>query len=420
MQEQNNEDTLPTRVQSTDSTQKMNAGETLPVQVKMSAPASIEPPAQSPLDDAETQPVQVPPAKPSRARRWPWFLLGFFLILLFGGIGSYLGYRSAIELRKSSYAEQLVSLATEHFMLGLEAQKNGQYEIARQQFEFVILKDPSFPGAAAKLTEVMIAMASTTTPTTAPTSTLIPMTPTPDLRSQEQIFGAARQYFVASDWDNLMVAIDSLRTVDPGYRSIEVDGMLYVAFRFRGIRKIYQEANLEGGIYDLALSERFAPLDSDADGARTWARHYLNGVSFWGADWARVVNSFEQIYPYFPNLRDSTGMTATERYRYASIEQAKVLEGRGDGCGALEYYNKALAVAPDAGIEQKATEVYLVCYPPTATPAPTETPTATVPVIIVPTELLPLPVDTLAPVETPVQPPVEIPTSTPSAPITNP
>jgi tetratricopeptide (TPR) repeat protein len=209
---------------------------------------------------------------------------------------------------------------------------------------------------------------------------VIPVTPTPDLRGREELFSTARQQFSAQDWDNFMTSVDALRGLDPKYRSIDVDGMLYVAYRFRGMRKIYQEANLEGGIYDLALAERYAPLDADAKGARNWARLYLNGVSFWGADWARVVTIFEQIYPYFPNLRDASGLTATERYRQAAVEQGKVLVGRGDGCGALEYFDKALAVAPDAAVEQRAAEAYQVCYPPTETPGPTETPTITVPV----------------------------------------
>lgn len=342
-------------------------------------PAAPVPSTTEAASTAAAAPAAAPTAKAHKSRRAKWFLLGFAIVLLFTAGGAYAGYRAAIDLRKARQAEQVVTLATQHFMLGLEAQKNGQYAIAREQFEYVIAKDPSFPGAAEKLTEVLLAMAATATPTPAPTATVIPVTPTPDLRGQEEIFATARQQYAAQDWDNLMLSIDQLRSLDPGYRSIDVDGMLYVAFRFRGIRKIYQEANLEGGIYDLALAERFAPLDSDAAGARNWARLYLNGVSFWGADWGRVVDMFEQIYPYFPNLRDASGKTATERYREAAIEQGKALQNAGDGCGAITYYDKALAIVPDPALEERSAQAYLMCYPPTETPEPTVTPTATLP-----------------------------------------
>jgi tetratricopeptide (TPR) repeat protein len=432
MQDQNNENTLPSRVQSTDSTQNSNAGETRPVRLTSPQPAVKQPVAPTPIsagDDpasnrpldatrpviAQTQPIQPgsesilpaqpPPSEPpsglAHPRRWPWFLIGFVIVLIFGSIGGYLGYQAAIDLRKSAQVEQVVTQATRHFMLGLEAQQQGQYTIARQQFEYVISLDPNFPGVAERLAQVMMAQISTQTPTVQPTPTVIPITPTPDLRSQEEIFNVARAHLLAQEWDKVLESIDALRTIDPGYRSIESDGMLYMALRFRGIRKIYQEANLEGGIYDLALAERYAPLDGDAYGARTWARLYLNGVSFWGADWKRVVDAFEQIYPAFPNLRDSTGKTAVERYREAAIEYARVLDARDDGCGALEYYNKALAVAPDGVIEQRATEAYLVCYPPTETPTPSFTPTPSTTVSVIVIETTPVPVETTpAPVET--------------------
>jgi tetratricopeptide (TPR) repeat protein len=407
MQEVNNENTLPTRSQPAEATHSPE--ETLPMNVHGSSPETSEPVIE------ETRLSPVAPEKPVRPRRWPWFLLGFLLIVLFGAGGGYLGYRSAIKLRVNARAEQVVTRATEQFMLGLQAQQNGEYSLARRYFEGVIALDPKFPGATDKLTEVLVAMMATETPTPQPTPTLILPTPTPDMRTQEEIFNSARQLYSNQDWDNLMLTIDSLRSVDPGYRSIDIDGMLYVALRFRGIRKIYQEANLEGGIYDLALAERYAPLDGDALGARTWARLYLNGVSFWGADWARVVEAFEQIYPYFPNLRDSTGKTAVERYREASLKHADALAASGDACSALDYYNKALEVAPNGDVEATATAVYLICHPPTETPSPSETPTITPTLEQIPVETTPAP-----PVDpTPVTPPADTaPAPTEETPVT--
>ncbi len=68
-----------------------------------------------------------------------------------------------------------------------------------------------------------------------------------------------------------------------------VDGLLYLSLRSRGVQKIYKERNLQGGIYDLAVAEKFGPIDLQVKTARNLARLYLYGVSFWEVDWAKAV-----------------------------------------------------------------------------------------------------------------------------------
>ncbi len=375
MQDSNTENTMPT-------TPKKGSEETVPVRPPRD-PAD--------LDSIEiTQPKSNPfSPKPRKPRRWPWVILGILMVLFLSGAGGWVGYRSAIAQRKAKMEELRVSTATEHFMLGLVAQGNKQYEVARQQFEYVIKLDPSFPGVQDRLREVMIAMAIKNTPTLEPTVALPTLTPTVDTRPQEEIFNTARQQFGSKDWTGLFGSIDSLRRIDPTYRAVEIDDMLYVALRFRGIDKIILDANLEGGLYDLALAEKFGPLDVDAKGYRQWARMYLNGASFWEADWQKVMEYYEQIYPYFPNMRDSSGMTAIERYRIAAKSYGDQLYAAGDACGAYDYYEKSLSAVNDSTLAATATAVYLVCHPPTATPTVTPqvtaTAAATTPVVVVTT-----------------------------------
>lgn len=325
-----------------------------------------------------THKTVLPPAGPKKARRhrWPWMILGILFLIGFSAGGAWLGYGSAIQLRKNKMEEQRVTVATEHFMLGMQSQTSKQYEIARQQFEYVIKLDPNFPGAADKLREVMIAMAVVNTPTPAPTTALPTLTPTVDIRPQEEIYAQARAQFSAMDWSGLFQTVDALRRVDPKYRAVEVDDMLYVALRYRGIDKILHQSNLEGGLYDLALAEQFGPLDVDALGYRNWSRLYLSGSSFWEIDWKRVVEAFEQIYPYFPNLRDSSGYTAIERYRIAAKNYGDQLKESGDSCGAYDYYKKSLDAVADPAVEANANEAFNACHPPTETPMPEE-PTST-------------------------------------------
>jgi hypothetical protein len=97
-----------------------------------------------------------------------------------------------------------------------------------------------------------------------------------------------------------------------------------------------------------------------------------------------VMQYFEQIYPYFPNMRDSSGFTAIERYRLAARGQAEKLVSEEKYCEALEYYDKSLQAMPDGDVQQRADEVYNLCYVPTNTPEP-ELPSPTPSVDVTPT-----------------------------------
>lgn len=391
MQEPNNENTKPIKPQERS---EQGGGETVPTRAQRE-PVDLEA-IELTQPKSYPAPETAPAPKVRKPRRWPYVLLGILMLILLTGAGGWLGYRAAIQQRKAAMEEARVSTATDHFMLGLVAQGNKQYEVARQQFEYVIKLDPSFPGAQDRLREVMIAMAVVNTPTTAPTVAEPTLTPTVDMRPQEEIFNQARQQYGSKDWAGLFSSIDSLRRIDPTFRAVEIDGMLYMALRFRGIDKIILEANLEGGLYDLALAEQFGPLDVDARGYRNWSRLYLNGASFWEADWQKVMEYYEQIYPHFPNMRDSSGMTAIERYRIAAKSYADQLFAAGDACGAYEYYQKSLNAVGDGVLEQTATAVYLICYPPTptATVTPEVTATVEVPPVVETTEAPPPPAET--------------------------
>ncbi|MCC6147615.1 MAG: hypothetical protein IT308_08625 [Anaerolineaceae bacterium] len=311
-----------------------------------------------------------PPELPGKPRRWLWILGGLVLMFVLGGLGAFLGYQVAIQARLARQSDQVALLTTTQYQLGLQDLEAKRLNVARQRFEYVIEIDPNFPGAQEKLTEVMLAIAMVATPTQVMTPT-VAVTPTPDLRGAEELFNTAQQYLREKNWAATFDTLEALRTEDPTYRTMEVDGMYYIVLRYRGVDKILLDGNLEGGMYDLALTERFGPLDKEADSYRTWARLYLTGASFWGIDWQRVVEAFMQIYPSLPNLRDGSGYTAAERFRIASIHYGDQLAAAEDYCGARDQYLNALSIAQEPNLAPTATAVQLICSPPTPTPAPT-------------------------------------------------
>lgn len=329
------------------------------------------------LDNSENPDSTITPApRKVKPRRGIWVLIGIILVLLGSAAGYGFGSSAAMDIRSEEQQKVVLDIATTQFQLGIREFEEGRLENARKRFEYVIQLFPDFPGAQEKLTEVLFAQANVATATPIPSPTPVP---TRDMRGEEELFNQLKPLMLNEDWDGVINTINTLRQLDVNYHAVEVDGYYYLALRNRGVYQILYKGNLEPGIYDLALAERFAPLDLEAENYRTWARFYISGASFWGVDWARVVQAFGQIYPSLPNLIDSSGMTAQERYRIGLIKWGDQLALQEDWCAAHEKYELAFAFGVDERIAPTATYVYDECNKPKETEPPpaTETPTVT-------------------------------------------
>lgn len=318
--------------------------------------------------------------KPPKSLRGRFILGGFVVILLLGALGAFLGYQSGLQSRVAFQNSQIASAAATQFQLGLDDMANGRFQMARGRFEYVISLDPNFPGVKEKLTQVLLTLAPTSIPTPSATPTAV-FTPTPDTRGEQELLKQIQENLADKKWDAAIVAIESLRTKNLGYETIAVDGYYYVALRNRGVDKILRQGELEGGMYDLALVERFGPLDRDAESYRVWSRYYITGASFWQVDWEKATYYFGLVAPFLPNLRDSSNVFAIDRYRQAATGYAEKLIDDGDPCKASELLSKVLVNNyRNAKAEELAKRAGEECNPPTETPEPpsdTATPQAT-------------------------------------------
>lgn len=290
----------------------------------------------SPDDSGVTS--QPSPAKAGKPRWVTLALLGLGALLLIAAASAFGGYRSGIHLRESAKATQDAEQIQLQFALGEQELAAGEYNRARQRFEYVIRIDPEFPGAQENLAKVLAMLNTTATPTLAPTPTV---TPTPDTRNQEELFESAQQALENRDWTAVIDTLLQLRKISPDFHAVEADGMLWLALRNRGQEKIMQQADLEGGIYDLTLAARFGPLDVEAQGVMNWAQMYITGASFWEVDWAQAVQYFSEIAPQVPGLRDGSGLTSTERYRLALIGYGISLAKQEEWCEAVAQFEIA-------------------------------------------------------------------------------
>lgn len=319
----------------------------------------------------DTQPTNV---SKSSNRTTLWIVLGSIAIVI---LGLLLGVLAGMNARKIAELEQIKQSLGEQFDRGVQELNDGQYDLARQRFEYVLKYDPSYPDAQKKLTEVLVLLSATATPHASPTPEI---SPTPDLRGVEQLFSDAQRMISESNWDGAQLALDKLRKDNPEYQTIQVDGMYYILLRNRGVDKILVQNNLEGGIYDLTLAERFGPLDNYSAGLRNFARVYLTGSSLWAVDWAQVVYLFQQVAAAVPNMTDSSGYTAGTRYFIALVEYGKVLLNQDKPCDAQVQFELALSISTTDelnGLHRDAVNQCLASLPPTpdlSTPTPSLTP----------------------------------------------
>lgn len=319
-----------------------------------------------------TQPSK-PIARNGRGRRFLFNALGVIVILVIAVLG---GYSSGIGVRKSNQSTVIMQQLGEQYQNALIDIQFGRYENAKQRLEWIISQNSTFPGAQEKLTEVLVK-------SNQPTPTLTPsLTPTPDFSGAQEAFAKAQQLIAAQDWPGALQALDQMRKNDATYEQSKVDGMYYFALRNYGYDLITKQGNLEGGIYQLTLAERFGPLDRDSTGLREGARYYLIGASFWELDWAQAVSYFSQVQSW-GNLWDGT-MTTSQRFWYASMRYGDELYENDQNCDALEQYTNAQTIAElDKTAAENFDDAYAQCYPATATIDPNSliTPTAETPTV---------------------------------------
>ena len=294
--------------------------------------------------------------KPRRGRAFLFNALGLIVILVLAILA---GYGSGLSIRKNNQNATRSQQLGEQFQYALVDIQFQRYANAQQRLQWILARDPSFPGVQQKLTEVLVLMNQ-------PTPTLTPsLMPTPDFTGAEQAFTQAQQQITAQDWPGAIGTLDTIRKLDPTYQTGQVDGMYYFALRNYGYDLITKQGNLEGGIYQFTLAERFGPLDRDAAGLREGSRFYLIGASFWELDWAQALLYFNQIAGY--GLWDGT-MTVAERIHFASMRYGDQLLEAGDPCGAVDQYVNAQRIAAlDKQAQEGYDDAFGACYPATPT-----------------------------------------------------
>jgi len=348
---------------------------------------------------------------PPRLQRVPrggwWAALGVFFLLCVLSVGALSGVAAGRQQSAAGQSEALTRAAQEQFDLGVQDLLETRYELARQRFEYVLSVDPGFPGAAELLDKALLGMNA---PTTTPVPPTIAVTPTAtlDVSSLDSLFAQAQSAFTAEDWNTTIQAVLTLRSIDPQHRRAEANQLLAGALRARGLEKIWAGQH-EQGIYDLALAERFGPLDSQATAWRSSASFYLFANSFFGVVWPEAAR-------YFSQLCAAGGWDSCYKFSVAAMEYGNELMKADDPCAAVDQFAASYETRADSKVEDLADNAREACLTATAVPPtptitltptfglPIETPTKTPTIGAPPTTAPAPPTETPTPTDTPPTP----------------
>jgi tetratricopeptide (TPR) repeat protein len=338
----------------------------------------------------------------------------FFLgaLMLLGAVSGWLGYQSGQESYNAQVTVTVDAYLASQFAQAIEDVNNENYQLAVVRLEYILSVKPDYKPAQDLLVDLNVILNVTSTPTAVP-ATPTP-SPTPDLRPAEEMYTSVLSLISVQSWNAALDTLANLRKTNPDYKIVEVDGLIFLCLRNRGVEKILN-GDLEGGIYDFLLAEQFGPLDGETENYRNWARLYLLGNAFWGAYPEQAAYYYGQLVSAAPSITDASGVSSFYRYWASLLQMAENLTKEEKWCESSDGMVHVLGVWDQAYVYPTATYVYEQCLlgTPSVTPTPTITPTLSE--TYTPTDGVGGPTDTPTPTSTATPgDPESTPTFTPS------
>ena len=90
---------------------------------------------------------------------------------------------------------------------------------------------------------------------------------------------------------------------------------------------------------------------------------YMTALGYWGVDWDRCIERFEQLHAVAPSYKD-----VFSRLYQAHVSYADAWYAQGEMCPAEVQYTQAAQLMSDPDIERKRAESAQVCLVATPTP----------------------------------------------------
>ena len=260
--------------------------------------------------------------------------------------------------------------AEEHYQKGLAHLDQERYELAVAEFELAAQLNPEHEEVTGALAQARHELA-------------VQPTPTPALQEEtaQAYLRELCEAHAIQDWEKLFDLAERLIALDVTYHREEVDQMLFDAYYATGLQMVEGDRVKEAvRLFDQALT--LQPGSAQVAEAKELARLYLEGMTWWNADWARTAENFGALYERAPDYKDVRRKTYEAYMNYGAL-----LEKREQWCSAEEQYARALGIIATFSVAEKRHDAQLLCRgtrvaseeqpTPTAGEQPTKTPLGT-------------------------------------------
>jgi len=336
--------------------------ETRPMRALRSAPGPSVEAAPAPESETPTLPEGALSARARWQRvRWVLFwVLGLLLLLtlIIGGAaygGLYTGERDREQRR--------LDLADEHYRAGLERLEAGEYELAIAEFEYVLELQPEHPFAEQGIAEAETRNVALPTPTSETYEIVV-----------DDLYQKAAAHYEARRWEEASAVFTQVRVLDPAYEAETVEELLFTSLYNAGMAFL-EEDRFEEGVFYLDQAVALRPLDEEALTQRSLAVQYMTALGYWGVDWERCIERFENLYTIAPGYKD-----VFSRLYSAHVTYADAWYDQGEMCPAEVQYAQAMQLMADPDVEQRRTGAAEICM--VATPTPIAPITGTLPITL--------------------------------------
>jgi len=296
-------------------------------------------------------------------------IVGVLLVLAAVVVGlylavGYLAWQSGETLRSEREEEARVQQITRQVSLAQEDIQRGGYNLALHRLDWVLERDPANEEAEALHQQAQEALRTALTPEAPPTPTLEPE-PTVVLSEEtepEEELRRLQRLYSREQWSDLLPAVLAMQRQFPNFERMESDRLLYEAYLNLGLQQI-QGDQIEKGISNLAQAEKLGDLPQEALDFWLWAELYLEGIAYYGVNWAVSASVFRDLCLSAPFYQNSCDKLYDSLVNYG--DQYLLNQ---DYCPAVDYLREARQYGSSGTLSEKLNRAVEGCASATPTP----------------------------------------------------
>tara|TARA_Y100001934_G_scaffold153743_1_gene184251 strand:+ start:3378 stop:4391 length:1014 start_codon:yes stop_codon:yes gene_type:complete len=279
------------------------------------------------------------------------------VVIIFVFVGflviGYIGYTVGIDNTRSISATAEMRELDLQVALANKDVDNGNYMLALERLEYVLNVSPNYPGAQKLFVDarshVDVDLYDKDIDEPAEVFSYI------DVSNSGELIENIRLNYKMKLWQDVIIDIEHLKLTGEDFDQDEINSILFVALRNRGIQSI-ESGDIELGLTDLEHAEQIVALDSVAEQRRRWASLYLYGATFWDINWKIVVDNLYILYQIAPNFRD-TEIKLWQAY----MEHGSEFLGVEEYCDAKDQFVFADNLRKDASLTNKLKQAIEGC-----------------------------------------------------------